>query len=59
MEIRNPPPLCAYCLRPIEYDLASGFWIHKGYRKVDGMNGLFCSPGMWDETEEKKYAKPI
>lgn len=59
MEISKPGPLCKWCLRPIEYDVNSGFWIHKGYEKIDGVNGLYCSPEMWNNKSIRKYASSI
>lgn len=50
--------LCHNCDRPIFYDNASGYWIHVGFEEIDGQNGLYCDPGMWDGSVPKVYAKP-
>jgi hypothetical protein len=50
--------LCFNCERPIIYDRDSGYWLHADFGKVDGQNGLFCSPIMWDDEASRIYAKP-
>ena len=49
---------CIHCGLPILYDLDSGYWIHAGFGQVDGRNGLYCSPEMWDDPSIRKHAVP-
>jgi hypothetical protein len=55
---RHGSQVCDICGRRIIYDVDSGYWIHAEFGKVDGVNGLFCFPGMWDGSMPKRYAKP-
>lgn len=50
--------VCVHCGLPIYYDLASGYWFHAGHDKVDGRNGLHCSPEMWESGATRVYAFP-
>lgn len=49
---------CFNCGKEILYDISSGYWIHAGFEKVDGRNGLYCSPEMWDNPETRVYTRP-
>lgn len=60
--VRGGKRRCVHCSRPVYEDNGnggSGFWIHAGHGDVDGMNGLYCSPGMWDGSEDKLYSGPV
>lgn len=49
---------CHNCAHPIIYDRDSGYYIHAEFGEVDGHNGLYCSPEMWEKPETRVYAKP-
>jgi len=63
----NGMGLCEHCSLPIYRDGGyggSGYWLHmpKDMKWENGhwdnMNGLYCSPEMWDDVSKRKYCKP-